>query len=258
MILDQIVQNTRSELEARKQILSLSKVRALALKRPQPRDLSSALQGKGIKLIAEVKKASPSRGLIRADFDPVNIARLYANNGASAISVLTDKRYFQGSPDYLEMINKELGDSRPPLLRKDFIFDPYQIYESKALGADALLLITAILKPEELNGLLSLSHKLGMKCLVEVHDQAELEVALKSGARIIGINNRDLKTFNTDLNTTVRLRKLIPEDRIVVSESGIKTREDVEMEQNLEVNAVLVGEALTASNDIAARMRELL
>ena len=210
-----------------------------------------------MKLIAEVKKASPSRGVICADFDPVRIARIYAENGASAISVLTETRHFQGSMNYLRDIKSALGSRCPPLLRKDFITDPYQIYQSRAYGADSLLLIAAILKPEELISLLKLSHGLGMRCLVEVHNEAEVGVAIKSNAGIIGINNRDLTTFRVDLTTTGRLRPLIPAGRIVVSESGIKDRNDVEMLKEWGVNAVLIGEALMSAPDIAARMKEL-
>jgi indole-3-glycerol phosphate synthase len=210
-----------------------------------------------MKLIAEVKKASPSRGVICSDFDPVKIARTYAENGASAISVLTETRHFQGSMNYLRDIKSALGSRCPPLLRKDFITDPYQVYQSRAYGADSLLLIVAILTPGKLETLLELSHGLGMKCLVEVHDEAEVGVAIKSNAGIIGINNRDLTTFRVDLTTTGRLRPLIPAGRIVVSESGIKDRNDVEMLKEWGVNAVLIGEALMSAPDIAARMKEL-
>jgi indole-3-glycerol phosphate synthase len=257
MILDQIVQNSRRELEARKRDVPLEKIRQLALEQPRPLDLAVALWSDRIRLIAEVKKASPSRGVICQDFNPVEIARTYAENKAAAISVLTETQYFQGSLDYLSDINCALGTLRPPLLRKDFIFDPYQIYESRAYAADALLLIVAILKFEELQELLDLSHRLHMRCLVEVHNQDEVDIAVRSGARIIGINNRDLQTFQVDINTTARLRPLIPMDRIVVSESGIKTRRDMGKLQSLGVNAALVGESLIASNDIATKMREL-
>ncbi|MDO8687547.1 MAG: indole-3-glycerol phosphate synthase TrpC, partial [Dehalococcoidales bacterium] len=208
--------------------------------------------------IAEVKKASPSKGIIRADFDPVAIARVYAANGAAAISVLTESKYFQGSLNYLKDIRDALGDKKIPLLRKDFIFDPYQVYEARAYGADSLLLIVAMLTPEKLKELLELSHRLKMMCLVEVHNEAELKVALNYEASIIGINNRDLNTFETDLTTTERLRPLIPADRLVVSESGIKDHSDMEKLGRLGVDAVLIGESLMASDNIAAKMKELL
>ncbi len=258
MILDEIVENSRRELEVRKLKMPLEKVQKLAIDEPHPIDLATTLSKEKIGIIAEVKKASPSRGVICRDFNPVEIARTYAGNRASAISVLTENKYFQGSLDYLRDINRSLGNIRPPLLRKDFIFDPYQIYESRAYGADALLLIVAILKFAELKELLDLSHSLHMKCLVETHNEDEVNLAVKSGARIIGINNRDLHTFNVDFNTTARLRPLIPGDRIVVSESGIKTRSDMEKLQSWGVSAALIGESLIASNNIAAKMRELL
>ena len=258
MILDQILADKMLDLEARKRGLPLAGLQRTALGQPPPLDFASALRGDGIQLIAEIKKASPSRGIIRADFDPPEIARSYASNGASAISVLTEPRYFQGSINYLNDIREALGDKRLPLLRKDFLTDPYQIYESRAFGADSLLLIAAILNLEKLKELLDLSHDLGMNCLVEVHNEAELEITLKSQARIIGINNRDLNTFNVDLTTTERLRPLIPSDRIVVSESGIKDRSDMEKLRQWGVDAVLIGESLMSAPNIAVRMKELL
>jgi len=258
MILDQIVADNRLELETRKRVTPLAELQRAVLAQPPPLDFASALRGDHIQLIAEVKKASPSRGIIRPDFDPVKIAQIYASNGASAISVLTEAKYFQGSLNHLRDVRTALGNKRPPLLRKDFLWDSYHVYESRAYGADSLLLIVAILKPEELEALLRLSHRLGMSCLVEVHNEAELEIALKSGARIIGINNRDLRTFTVDLTTTQRLRSLIPPDRIVVSESGIKNRSDMEKLMEWGVDAVLIGESLMSAPDIAAKMRELL
>ncbi|MFH1662695.1 MAG: indole-3-glycerol phosphate synthase TrpC [Chloroflexota bacterium] len=258
MILQKIVNDTRLELENIKKRLPLEKLEKMAIEQTVPLDLASALWGGDVKLIAEIKKASPSRGVIRDDFDPLKIAKTYASNGAAAISVLTEPKYFQGSLDYLKRVGDELGNKRIPLLRKDFIFDPYQVYQSRAYGADSLLLIVAVLEPEKLKELLSLSHRLGMKCLVEVHNEAELEIALGSSAGIIGINNRDLNTFEVDLATTERLRPLIPSDRIVVSESGIKNRNDMEKLKVWGVNAALVGEALMSSPDIADKMRGLL
>jgi len=257
MILDQIVSHNLGELEYKKRRLPMPELQKMALKQPPALDLASALRGDGIKLIAEVKKASPSRGIIRPDFDPVEIAKIYAGNGAAAVSVLTEALHFQGSLEHLKNIRRALPD-KLPLLRKDFIVDPYQIYESRAYGADSLLLIVAILKPEKLQELLWISHELNMSCLVEVHNEAEVEIALKSQAKIIGINNRDLNTFNVDIATTERLRPLIPPDRIVVSESGIKERTDIEKLRQLGIDAVLIGESLMSAPDIAARMRELL
>ena len=258
MILDQIVADNLLELETRKRSFPLAELQRVALEQSPPLDFASALRGVRIQLIAEIKKASPSRGVIRPDFNPVEVAKIYASNGASAISVLTEARYFQGSLNYLKDVRNALGNKRLPLLRKDFLCDSYQVYESRAYGADSLLLIVAILKPEELEELLGLSHELGMSCLVEVHNETELEIALGSGARIIGINNRDLKTFTVDLTTTQRLRLLIPPDRIVVSESGIKDRSDMAKLRQWGVDAVLIGESLMSAPNIAAKMKELL
>jgi len=258
MILDQIVADNSLELEARKRSLPLAELQRMALAQPTPLDFASVLRGDRIQFIAEVKKASPSKGIIRADFNPVEIAQTYASNGASAISVLTESRHFQGSLNYLKNIRDALGDEQLPLLRKDFLSDPYQVYESRAYGADSLLLIVAILTPEKLEELLELSHKLNMSCLVEVHNEAELKIALRSQATIIGINNRDLNTFIVDITTTERLRPLIPADRIVVSESGIKEHSDMEKLRQWGVNAVLIGESLMSAPDIATKMKELL
>ena len=254
MILDEIVTAKKEELTKRKQTMPLVRLEFTSLKKL---DFASALRGDGIRLIAEVKKASPSKGVMCPNLDPVKLARTYADNGASAISVLTEAKYFQGSLEHLASIHRELQGQKP-LLRKDFIFDPYQVYESSAYGADALLLIVAILSEQQLAELLSLSHSLGLKCLVEVHDEAELEVALRSDARVIGINNRDLSTFSVDLTTTKRLHPLIPADRIVVSESGIKGRADVQRLREWGVDAILIGEALVTADDVVAKMREFL
>ena len=257
MFLEKIVADNLEELEARKRSLPLAELQKVALEQSLPLDFASALRGNRIQLIAEIKKASPSKGIIRPDFNPVEIAQTYASNGASAISVLTEARYFQGSLNHLKDIRKALGN-KLPLLRKDFLYDPYQVYESRAYGADSLLLIVAILTSEKLKALLGLSHELSMSCLVEVHNEAELEIALNSEAKVIGINNRDLNTFNVDLTTTKRLRPLIPQDRIVVSESGIKDHSDIERMREWGVDAVLVGESLMSAPDIVAKMEELL
>jgi indole-3-glycerol phosphate synthase len=256
MILDRIVSYNSEELEHKKRRLPLAELQRMALQQSRALNMASALRGDDIRLIAEVKKASPSRGIIRSDFDPVEIARTYAGNGAAAISILTEARHFQGSLDHLKNIREALTDI--PLLRKDFIVDPYQVYESRAYGADSLLLIVAVLSLETLKELLRLSHELNMTCLVEVHNEAEVEIALKSEARIIGINNRDLNTFDVDIATTERLRPLIPKDRIVVSESGIKSRADIEKLRRSGIDAVLVGEYLMSAPDIGAGMRKLL
>ncbi len=258
MILDEIVAYTTSELALRKERLTMAEVKKRAPEQPPALSLSQALRGSSLGIIAEVKKASPSKGVICRDFDPVCIARIYAAGGASAISVLTEEKYFMGSLAYLKAIRDDLGSKCPPLLRKDFILDPYQVYESRASGADALLLIAAILTPDKLKELLDLSHQMGMECLVEVHNENEIETSLSTGARIIGINNRDLQTFNVDIRTTGRLRPLIPPDRLVVSESGIRNRDDIQKMKQWGVNAVLIGEALVSAPDIGAKMREIL
>jgi indole-3-glycerol phosphate synthase len=256
-MLDGIVANTRIELSVRKERVPLAAVKRLADAQPPVRSLYGALSSGGIKLIAEVKKASPSKGVICKDFDAGRIAGAYAEGGASAISVLTDEKYFSGSLSYLKAIRDALGSKCPPLLRKDFIIDPYQIYEARAHGADALLLIAAILAPDRLKELLDLSHELGMECLVEVHDEAEIEAVLHCGAKIIGINNRNLKTFAVDIQTTGRLRPSIPPDRLVVSESGISSHEDIKMLRQWNINAVLIGETLVSSPDIGMKIKDL-
>ena len=235
--------------------MPLSLLKRHVVPKDAPIDLARSLSGDSIRLIAEVKQASPSRGVLCPNFDPVALARTYAQGGAAAISVLTETKYFQGSINDLAAIREEV---ELPLLRKDFIFDPYQVYESYAYGADALLLIAATLSQEQLEEFLALSRSLGLSCLVEVHDENEVEMALRSGAEIIGINNRDLNTFTVDINTTQRLRSLIPPEKIVVSESGIDSRTDVEKLKGWGVNAALVGEALVTASDIPARMREFI
>jgi indole-3-glycerol phosphate synthase len=254
-MLDRIVARKREDVEQRKKSLPLSRLKELIARREATLDLALALEDTHTRLIAEVKRASPSRGVLRPDFNPVELAQKYAHGGAAAISVLTETNYFDGSLDHLAAIRQEI---RLPLLRKDFIFDPYQVYESRAYGADALLLIVAILSREQLEDLLSLSHDLGLSCLVEVHNKDEVERALSSQARIIGINNRDLTTFNTDINTTRRLLPLIPPGKIVVSESGIRSRSDVAKLKRWGVNAVLVGEALVTTGDAVTKVKELI
>ena len=258
MILDEIIEAKREELAGLKQTVPLYQLEECIAAQPPPLDFASALRGEGIRLIAEVKKASPSRGIICPDLDPVELAQTYADNGAAAISVLTERRYFLGSLEHLAAIKENLNKQNIPLLRKDFIFDPYQVYESCAYGADAILLIVAILSGDKLEEMLSLSHNLGLECLVEVHNEAEMESAILSGAKIIGINNRDLGSFSVDLTTTKRLCPLVPPDRIIVSESGIKDRADVLMVRGWGVDAILVGEAIVSADDVAAKMREFL
>ncbi len=258
MILDEIVASNLRLLEERKQLLPFDKVKQIALASLPPLDFAGAISGKGLHLIAEVKRASPSKGIINSNIDPVEVAKIYAASGASAISVLTEPYYFNGTLDDLLKIKIALKSKGVPLLRKDFLTDPYQVYEARANGADSILLIVAILMPENLSKLVKLSYGLGMTPLVEVHNEKEIETALGCGARVIGINNRDLTDFTVDIGTTERLRPFVPTDRIVVSESGIKTRRDIERLKKLKVDAVLIGEALMAAPDIKAKIRELL
>jgi indole-3-glycerol phosphate synthase len=256
--LDEIVAHTRGRVDECKRTSDIARLVEETAGRPEPLSLSGALEGTGTAIIAEVKKASPSRGLIRMDFDPVAIAETYVSAGASAISVLTEPHFFLGSTAYLADIGASAVAHRVPLLRKDFIIDPYQVYEARANGADALLLIAAILSATRLKELLELSHELGMECLVEAHDENEVDIALASGARVIGINNRDLHTFSVDLATFERLRPMVPDDRLVVAESGIHTPADIARLAHAGADAVLVGETLMASDDVGARLRELL
>jgi len=252
-ILDKILADKKPEVARVRREVPLWSLKERAGAR-RPLDFAAALRGDGLKLIAEVKKASPSKGLLCPDFKPVELAQIYASNGAAAISVLTETSYFQGSLENLEAIRRSVN---VPLLRKDFIFDDYQLYESAAYGADAVLLIMAMLSPKKLEELLALCKALHLSALVEVHNENELTTALLAGAEIIGINNRDLNTFKVDTDTTRRLRLLIPPEYIVVSESGISTSEDIKKMKECKVNAVLVGEALVTAKDIPAKMREL-
>ena len=233
------------DLPAARDFLSIKRPVEGAIRHPQSE----------IRLIAEVKKASPSKGLIRADFDPVEIAKTYEASGASAISVLTDEKYFQGRLEYLTAVHDAVG---LPVLRKDFIIDPYQVYEARAAKADAILLIVAALAAEQLKDLMALVANLGMASLVEAHSAEELDIALKIGAKIVGINNRNLQTFETKLETTLELAAKVPGDRVLVSESGIFTRSDVERLMAAGVDAILVGESLMREPDPGVKVRELL
>ena len=254
-ILNKIVAAKKRELAQSKQRLPQAALEEKISRRQDVRDFAAALRGDGVKLIAEVKKASPSKGLLRPDLDPVALSKIYAENGAAAVSVLTEADHFQGSLVYLTAIREAV---ELPLLRKDFIFDAYQVYEAAAYGADAILLIVAILEQRQLEELLALGKKLGLACLVETHDESEVARALEAGAEIIGINNRDLSTFKVDIETTRRLRPLVPAGHIVVSESGIHSREDIMKVREWGADAVLVGEALVTADDTAAKLKELL
>jgi indole-3-glycerol phosphate synthase len=256
-ILDRIVANTRVELEAAKARKSLDELRVQSASAPITRGFAEALRRPGISLIAEVKKASPSRGVLLADFDPVWLAQRYAEGGASAISVLTDGKNFQGSLEHLAAIRVALPDG-PPLLRKDFIFDEYQLHEARVNGADAVLLIVAILDEALLSRLLVAAKALGLDALVEVHDEAEMARAATADATLIGINNRDLKTFDIDLATTERLAPLAPNGATIVAESGIFTQADMQRLEDAGVHAALIGESIVTADDPAEKIRELL
>ncbi len=255
-ILDKIVAKKRTEIVDAQAITSLEAMQQAAATAPPARDFLGSLQAsEGIALIAEIKKASPSKGLIREDFDPPSIARTYTQHGARCISVLTDETFFQGSLDYLKQVR---GVVDTPLLRKDFVLDVYQIYEARAAGADAILLIAEILSASELRQFSDLARELGMVALIELYDPSNLDAVLASGTPLVGVNNRDLRTFEVDLNHTVRLRKQIPQSVLLVGESGIHSREDAVFLQENGVEAMLVGESLMRQLDIGQAVDNLL
>ena len=255
MILDEIIGFKRQEVARRKQATPLSTLEAVIGGLPPCRDFGQALRAGDCAIIAEIKRRSPSRGLICGDFDPVRIGRQYERHGAAALSVLTDKAFFGGSDADLSAVKQAV---RLPVLRKEFIIDPWQIHETRAIGADALLLIAAVLEQTQLREYREQAASLGLASLVEVHDRRDLEAALASGAQIIGINNRDLKSFTTDIATTLALAPLIPRDRLVVSESGIHDRAQLDLLKKAGVGAFLIGEALVAAPDRGAKLEELL
>lgn len=258
--LKRIYDHKREEVEALKRQAPLEEMRARAADAPPPRDFLGALAPRpsDVHLISELKKASPSKGVIRADFNPVSLAQIYAHHGASAISVLTERQFFQGDPAYLQAVKAAV---KLPLLRKDFLFDPWQIPESRALGADAVLLIVSMLDDAQMQELGELAAEYGMAVLIEVHTDEELE-RVPSDAKLVGINNRNLETFDVNLDTARYLMPLAkehgPEGRIVVAESGIFTREDVLYLHEAGADAILVGEALMRHKDVSEGVRELL
>jgi len=255
-ILDEIVAAKRREVEQARRRMPLSELEAQAAEAPPVRDFLDAVAGPGtIQLIAEVKKASPSAGVIRPDFDPIAIARAYQDHGAACLSVLTDAPYFQGHLSHLARVRASVAI---PLLRKDFMIDEYQVVEARLAGADAILLIAEILDDARLVALRDRAAALGMATLVEFHDESNLARVLDSGATLVGVNNRDLRRFVTDLDQTFRLRDRIPAGVTVVSESGIRTRRDVERLQAAGVAAVLVGESLLRQEDIGLAVERLL
>lgn len=257
-ILKKIIYRKREELSACKSAKPLADVRSQAADMPPTRGFEAALRrtvsSGETAIIAEVKKGSPSRGIIRADFDPLEIARTYQAHGASCLSVLTDEHFFLGRLDYLTQIRQAVT---LPLLRKDFIFDEYQIYEARSAGADAILLIAAMLELSQLLDFTALARELSLDILLEVHDEAEMETALRTDCTLIGVNNRNLRTFVTDLQTTGRLARMMPSERMLVAESGIATRADLQRLMNDGAAAFLIGESLMREADIGAKLREL-
>jgi indole-3-glycerol phosphate synthase len=266
MILEEIVGQVLTVVERRKREVPLSVLRNRPLFHLPRRGFGAALKGEGPacaepraagrrRIVAEVKRASPSQGVIREDFDPVKIARAYATAGASALSVVTEELFFQGSLRYLEQIR---GEVSLPLLRKDFVLDSYQLAEAKGFGADAVLLIAALLDPRQLREFAAEADALALDALVEVHSEAELEQALEAGARLIGINNRNLKTFEVSIETTERLAPKVPPEVTIVCESGIDQMEQIERVERLGVHVFLIGEALMRAPDPGAKLKELL
>lgn len=261
MILDDIIKAKEQDIERAKLYFPVERLMQKIAERKPPKDFFSALlpykDKKGnivddIRIIGEVKRASPSRGVFKIPFYPFEIAKTYQLNGAVAVSVITEEKFFKGSLEFMVPI----ALLKTPVLRKDFILEPYQVYESRANGADAVLLIAYILK-DSLKEMIGLTESLGMTALVEVHDEAELRLAVDTGAKVIGINNRDLTTFKTDINTTLRLAPLVPKDRVLVSESGINSHQDIMTLKNAGVSAFLIGEALIREEDIGKKLKEL-
>jgi indole-3-glycerol phosphate synthase len=262
MFLEKIIRHKKAELKNFKKQLSLSFLKDLVKDMVPPRDFAGALKRavnnedeQNYNIIAEVKKASPSKGVIRNDFNPVEIAQTYETHGAAALSVLTDQEFFQGSFDFLKEIK---SNTALPLLDKDFIFDPYQIYQARYFGADAILLIAAILTDDELKSFLDLSGELRMAALVEVHTLEELKRVIAIKSPIIGINNRDLRTFKVTIETSLNLINYIPDDTIVVSESGIGSKSDLKKLYTAGFDAFLLGEALMRAHNIGNKLNELL
>jgi indole-3-glycerol phosphate synthase len=253
-ILERIVGVKRAEVAAAKKRAPLSTLEVICEKAAPPRNFVGVLRAKQPAVIAEIKKASPSRGVLRAEFHPAAIARSYEKAGAACLSVLTDREFFQGAPEHLQAARAACS---LPVLRKDFIVDPYQVVESRAMGADCILLIAACLSLEEMRSLEKQAHALGMAVLVEVHEAGELELALHLATPLIGINNRDLRSFETRLETTLELLPRIPRERIVVTESGILSAADVSRMQSANVHAFLVGEAFMRAADPGVALDEL-
>jgi indole-3-glycerol phosphate synthase len=258
LILDRIIKSKKKILFKSKLECNISNLESVINKLPEPLNFKNVLIKQNIndiRIIAEVKKASPSKGIIREDFDPLKIARQYESNNAAAISILTESEFFMGKLEFLKEIKNAVNI---PLLRKDFLFDPYQIYEARANGADAVLLIAAILEKSLLDELLSVVKKLSMNALVEVHTKDELKKVLQTDAEIIGINNRNLKTFETDIQTSIDLMADIPESKIIITESGIKTKEDIRKLSKAGVDAFLIGETFMRADNPGEMLNEFI
>ncbi|MCX7102012.1 MAG: indole-3-glycerol phosphate synthase TrpC [Methylobacter sp.] len=257
-ILKKILDKKVEEVTRRKLGMTIANLEEIASGVEVPRGFYNALQSKALAkkpaIIAEIKKASPSKGVIREDFNPITIGQDYAMNGATCLSVLTDKEFFQGSEVYLQMVRERCP---LPVLRKDFMIDPYQIYEARALGADCILLIVAALEDGQMHELSDTASKLGMDVLVEVHDAEELQRALTLDTKLIGINNRNLRTFETSLQTTLALKEQVPTDRLIITESGIHTHDDVQLMLDNEIYTFLVGEVFMRAESPGQKMREL-
>ncbi len=255
MILDKLAQSTRLRVENEKKIISPDEMKHKALSMPKKNfEFEKALRGEDIQFICEVKKASPSKGLIAPDFPYVQIAKDYEAAGASAVSVLTEPEYFKGSNQYVEEISEAIY---LPIIRKDFTVDEYMIYQARAIGASAVLLIGAILDTKTIARYIEICDSLGLSALVEAHDEEEVRSALSAGARLVGVNNRNLKDFTVDINNCTRLRKLVPSEITFVAESGIKTAEDINVLRSADVNAVLIGETLMRSPNKAKMLSQL-
>lgn len=255
-VLEKIVAHKRGEIETAKSQRPESLLLEQVAQAPPVRDFAAAMtEAEGIGLIAEVKKASPSAGIIRADFDPVAIATIYEQHGAACLSVLTDEHFFQGHLDYLMHVRQAVAI---PVLRKDFILDRYQVLEARSAGADCVLLIAECLEEEQLGDLYHYAAELGMESLIEIYEPANLERVLKLNPKLLGINNRNLKTFVTDLDHSISLMEQIPQETLLVSESGIRTRNDVVRLQDAGVGGILVGETLMRAENIGEKVDELL
>jgi len=256
MILDDILLNKKTEVETSKRDTPFEQLIDKVKSCPHPKDFYGALNSKDgkVRIIAEIKQASPSKGILTKNFDPIKIAKTYSDAGADAISVLTDNKFFKGSLEDLRNVRNTVD---LPLLRKDFIIDPYQIYEAKCYGADAILLIVAALSSDQLEELKSTAESLDLHTLVEIHNESELQIALEKKCKIIGINNRDLKTFDVSLQTSITLSRQISEDILIISESGIKSSKDIRQLQNHGINSFLIGESFMKSENPMDKIKEL-